>query len=785
VDVLRKNRSGNTAVVADQDLRQRVDKAISERRYQTALDLAKQLYRYEATPEHRELLFQVYLGRAEQLREQGRTKDAVTVLGNAQALADGQPERWRRLADAFASCGDISRAQSALANVPGGQIDPAVFGRAADAAMQQGAAGRAQLPEPIRAEFDRIRTAFAQLQAGNDDAVREVLQGIGLQSPFLEWKVLLRGFVAYYRDDDERALENWQRLDRERLPARLAAPFRFQIDAAYRQAQAAEATKALQSQLERLRSSAILSCLRNIQSSFLKHANLNAAFRDAEKLVPLMLQQAPQLLPRLANVFYWQIIERGQPPDVLRYERLFGRPDDDPNFYRLDSLVLEQMPDYAHANTGWKKFQEDVAANGVIWPNSEADRARAMIWYRMGVNAEKQDQIVESTRNLPPITFFREADKPARLKPSAADCYRKAAALAPDWLDPHWQLFDMLRAKGGKLAAALKAGNELLALFPEHLPTLEAMADLQSNSGNFDAAAQLLERAMHVNSLDRTVTSRLSDLYRLRGVKQFAEDHFEEGRSSLQAALGLADGAQQFAVCCQWAAGEFRAGNLEQAEALIQKAAAIEAERPALSALLFAHCVQWKLPKVIKARFEKPFQEQLKQTSATAAEAVALAALFGRFQREHWQYFGQKTHQKKVLTLIEKSLASKYTEPQMQQLGKHLLALRAIRLLRKFNRVWEQRFPKSPYPRLFEVESYLSGDSDHWPLWKLGPLLQKAKDLAEKLPPSEERDEMLKLIENRQQQFHDLNPFASFFDSIMDEFDEEDFDDEDEGDDLW
>ena len=43
---------------------------------------------------------------------------------------------------------------------------------------------------------------------------------------------------------------------------------------------------------------------------------------------------------------------------------------------------------------------------------------------------------------------------------------------------------------------------------------------------------------------------------------------------------------------------------------------------------------------------------------------------------------------------------------------------------------------------------------------------------------------MLKTIENRQQQFHDLNPFASFFESILDDSEDDDFEDE-EDDDLW
>ena len=40
---------------------------------------------------------------------------------------------------------------------------------------------------------------------------------------FLASVVLLRGLLAYYQEDDVRALENWQRLHPERLPFRLAA----------------------------------------------------------------------------------------------------------------------------------------------------------------------------------------------------------------------------------------------------------------------------------------------------------------------------------------------------------------------------------------------------------------------------------------------------------------------------------------------------------------------------------------------------------------------------------
>src|SRR5437764_448663 len=95
-----------------------------------------------------------------------------------------------------------------------------------------GAAGRALLPPALHADFDRVLQAFAQVEAGHDDAARETLQGLGLRSPFAEWKLLLRGLQAYHAGDDARAANNWERLDPARLPARLAAPLRARTDPA-------------------------------------------------------------------------------------------------------------------------------------------------------------------------------------------------------------------------------------------------------------------------------------------------------------------------------------------------------------------------------------------------------------------------------------------------------------------------------------------------------------------------------------------------------------------------
>ena len=83
--------------------------------------------------------------------------------------------------------------------------------------------GKSQLPAELHADFERVLLASRQIEQGSDDPAKETLQGIGLKSPFLEWKLFLRGLQAYYLNDDVRAVENWQRLNPDRVPARLAA----------------------------------------------------------------------------------------------------------------------------------------------------------------------------------------------------------------------------------------------------------------------------------------------------------------------------------------------------------------------------------------------------------------------------------------------------------------------------------------------------------------------------------------------------------------------------------
>ena len=194
--------------------------------------------------------------------------------------------------------------------------------------------GRDLVSADLRADFDLIRKAFAEYDQGHDEAARQTLQSVGLQSPYLDWKLLLRGLLAWSANDDGRALENWQRLDPERLPARLAAPFRSSLEPAYRNALPPEEAKRVARRADQI-GHPMLHGLRELQKLLGTPETLPRALNQVPSLLGMLKMSFPHLVPKLGNCFYWLIVQGGQPNDLDRYEKLFGRPPDDPEFFRL------------------------------------------------------------------------------------------------------------------------------------------------------------------------------------------------------------------------------------------------------------------------------------------------------------------------------------------------------------------------------------------------------------------------------------------------------------------
>ncbi len=763
----KKNKPHRSAGPSLEELKQRAERAKREGRFQQALDLVKQVYKEQPTPAHLELLKETYLGRARQLRDQKQTRAAAPGLVAASRLDENNFAWLEKLAGEVIQCGEAQRAQALLDRVPEAARSGQVTVALADAAVTSEGASRNALPAALHADLDRVLLAFRQVEQGQDEPARETLQAIGLKSPFLEWKLLLRGLQAYYQNDDARALENWQRLSGERTPARLAAPFLAQIHAPYREAQSPAAQTSLRQQFERLQSSALLPQLRNLRTQMVSQGSLAQAFRLMETMAPAVRAEAPHLMPRLASAFYWAIIESG-PDDLLRYQRVFGPPPHDPHLYRLQALAYDRHDDLTGAHEYWKRYEKEIAAHPDLWPSGQAEHARALIWQHLGDNAlgvPSEHQLAKLPKQLRDVQGLAP-----KLDPGPEKCYQHAIELAPDLLEAHAALVDHL-FKEGLNAKAEKAARQLLERFPDHIDTLEQLSNhLLANHPA--EALELAERALQHNPLDRARRQQTATAHVALAQAHALAGRFEEARQQFRAALAFEGDMPAPLVLAPWAACELKAGDAPRAEELIVQLRASTRSEALVAYALRAEVTLLKLPAPIKKRFDAEVTAALK-APPTGRGASGLALVLLKHHLAGLTYYGQKTHVKKALAWIEKAHTVPLDVVELRAICEALFELSETpRTIDRFLRRGRKDFPTDPFFPYHEAVRALDtkGSRSMGP-YRARPLLLEVQRLCRARPGNEEAEWMLEDVERRLELLDAFNPFGGgIFDTILDSF---------------
>ncbi len=81
---------------------------------------------------------------------------------------------------------------------------------------------REQLAADLQAEANAVSEAFDLTVRGEFDAAKERVKNIARGSIYSQWRLFIRGLIAFYHRDIDAARENWSRLDSARRPARIA-----------------------------------------------------------------------------------------------------------------------------------------------------------------------------------------------------------------------------------------------------------------------------------------------------------------------------------------------------------------------------------------------------------------------------------------------------------------------------------------------------------------------------------------------------------------------------------
>jgi hypothetical protein len=755
--VARHGKKRTTHATDPAALKQRVQKALREKRLLQALDLARTLFKANDIPAHRDLLVQAAFARAEELLGARYARDAAAVLTAVNSLIEA-PEDRKRLAGILARAGEFDLALETARGLGDSALLTVIAGHTADAAVQGRAVPPGGWPAEVVAQRELIVRAFAEVQASQDEQARTTLQGIGLTSPFLEWKVLLRGFLAYYQHDDARAVENWQRLNPERLPARLVAPFRLTIDSAFKAAQPLPTRELLLIALARTQGSAPMEQLRSIQRMLADVKQLGKALRQTETLLPALKADAPQMVRRLGDCLLWAVIDHGYPEDLQRYGRLFGPPGGDPTLDRAEALALEHRGQLEDAHAIWQQYEKALAAHAGDFPPGHADRTRALVWRHMADNARQMADDGDLDFADDPFDF--EPPRKRKVKPDAETCYKRSLELAPDQVESHLALVRHY-VDTEQPARALAAGKKLLKQFPDHVQTLELVGTLCLDQEKPTEAADYFNRAVQANPLDPRLRMLLCVGHAAVGEGAALAGEHDRAAEAFQAALALAQEAGRGAILCKWAACEFRARHNERAEELLQQARAAPGHPLAIAFTMLVGAIRLKLGKPLKSRFDGEFNDLLAQRPDPAG-AAAVASHLAAMRQSGVKYTGQKTHETKLLAYLEKALRGEFTESQLIQICGALAELKAKKLLPKFFARGQRLFPDHPRFYLAEIEYLLEQPPYRMQFGKVQKLLQKARTLiAAKSSP--ERENLAQELKALEEMALAANPFLGLF----------------------
>ncbi|MHB8900574.1 MAG: hypothetical protein ACYC6Y_17615, partial [Thermoguttaceae bacterium] len=206
------------------DVNASVQRSLSRGEYKQALKDARVGYRQSPTPELRCFLEHAYIGRAQQLARSGLREDARRVVAELLDLGVTETAVEAGLPDLLLSVGMLDRLPERLDRLTSEDRNRLTI-KAADQEVVRPGNAPASMKE-LRSEASRIRTALEAVERDDDAAATEQLREIPRQSLFADWKFFVRGLMAYYRKDRVEMEANWDRLDPERVAAKIAAPLK-------------------------------------------------------------------------------------------------------------------------------------------------------------------------------------------------------------------------------------------------------------------------------------------------------------------------------------------------------------------------------------------------------------------------------------------------------------------------------------------------------------------------------------------------------------------------------
>lgn len=374
----RRGKSARPAAVArPEDWPARIQTLLANGKSRDAVEAAKQYLKHAPGPEAEALALQAYLARIRALQSNGlhREAQAIGALVNERFPAH-KAQVALLMQQSDVATGQFDSLLTALATAEGQQR------RELEAILSRGltdpallAAAPALPPEhPLKRAAQAVSELFVAVTSGPlPPGTLAALDDIPRSSPLAPWKLLIRGFEAFYRRADEAALANLKAIPADTAPGRLAQVLRRLLGARDLPAEPAGVVTALLGQVSGARP------LLATHLAQLSHALLDRDERRALSAVQALLPLLQTASRALRSTFIISVLHhwyrQNLPPAPLL--RLLPSTKRDPDILRLLALTLER-PVWDEALEFWYSYLREATATGLL-PRTGPERARVLL----------------------------------------------------------------------------------------------------------------------------------------------------------------------------------------------------------------------------------------------------------------------------------------------------------------------------------------------------------------------------------------------------------------------
>lgn len=360
-------------------------------------------------------------------------------------------------------------------------------------------------------EFQSIVKAWSAFVTNDDEAMATALKTIGTQSIALDWKLLLRGFAAYSRNDDERAIENWRRVNTTRPCGKLAAAGLTMVG---------QASTANWKRIGTLLQNDVVIGLTELAHEVENTHDLNRALRLVKQRRTMF--QTAGLIEPISNILYHAMYNHGEPRDVGVYLNLLPAPPRDPVFSLMTGLILHRAGDLDQSSDFLRLYGDWLSHHNQGWPREILRRAIAKV-----VVARAQLQLEAAIGDrFDPFAFFGfEQPKP---KPSVEILphLKQAQQFDPEWHElTLWLVNELPRTGEAKLACEM--GDAYMSKNPDTWAMCEAVGIAHGVMGAWAKAIPFCARAMATDPLNKDLSFNLSMTATVTVLQQIIAGEFD------------------------------------------------------------------------------------------------------------------------------------------------------------------------------------------------------------------------------------------------------------------